>query len=132
MGLIAELKRRNVIRVAGLYVIISWLLLQVSDVVLPLLGVPDWGLRLILFLLLLGFVLAVVFSWVYEMTPEGLKKEHQVDRSQSITGETGGKINALIFGALLAAILLMLFQQFGPGGETGSEQIPRSLAQRSL
>ena len=73
MSLIAELKRRNVIRVAALYLVAGWLVLQVGDVVFPALGVPDWGLRFVLGLLVLGFPIAVIFSWVYEMTPEGLK-----------------------------------------------------------
>ena len=75
MGLIAELKRRNVIRVGLLYCIAAWLLLQVADVLFGLMGLPDWSLRLVFGLLLLGLPLALIFAWVFELTPEGLRRE---------------------------------------------------------
>ena len=99
-----ELKRRNVVKVAVLYLIASWLLLQVTDVLSSLLTVPDWTGSLVILLLLLGFVPVLIFSWVYEMTPEGLKREKNIDRSQSITGHTGRKINILIIALLVLAI----------------------------
>ncbi|TDJ31385.1 MAG: tetratricopeptide repeat protein [Gammaproteobacteria bacterium] len=110
--LFTELKRRNVFRVVLLYVIASWLILQVGDILMPALGVPDWGIKLVLGLLVLGFPLAVIFSWVFEMTPEGLKREKDIDRTQSITGETGGKINILIVGLLVVAVGLLAFNTF--------------------
>ena len=75
MSLFAELKRRNVIRVAIGYVVLSWLLLQAGDVLLQLLGVPDWGLRLVFAILALGFPVALVLSWIYELTPDGLRRD---------------------------------------------------------
>ena len=75
-----ELKRRNVIRIGALYAVAGWFLLQVADVLFGLLDVPGWGLRLVLGLLLLGFPLALIFSWVYEMTSDGLKRESEIDR----------------------------------------------------
>ena len=71
MKLLAELKRRNVVRVAIAYMVAGWLLLQVADVLVGIMGLPDWSLRLVLLFVMLGFPAAVVFSWVYEMTPEG-------------------------------------------------------------
>ena len=71
MGLVSELKRRNVFRVALLYVVASWLILQVTDVGVSLLGLPDWTGRFVFFILLIGFPLVMVFSWAYEITPEG-------------------------------------------------------------
>ncbi len=104
MSFLEELKRRNVAKVAVLYVIASWLLLQVTDVLSSLLPVPEWAGSFVVMLLMLGFVPALVFSWVYEMTPEGLKREKDVDRSQSVTPDTGRKINVLIIVMLALAI----------------------------
>jgi adenylate cyclase len=69
MSFIAELKRRNVIRMALLYAVASWVLLQIADVLFEPLGLPEWTFRLVLGLLLLGFPLALIFAWVFEMTP---------------------------------------------------------------
>jgi TolB-like protein/Flp pilus assembly protein TadD len=114
MGLIDELKRRNVIRVAVLYLVAGWLVIQISDVVFPALGVPDFGLRFIIGFLIVCFPLALIFSWVYEMTPEGLKKEREIDRTQSITPATGHKINALIIGLLVLAIVAVVADRLIP------------------
>ena len=74
MSLFEELKRRNVIRVVAAYMVLSWLLLQVGDTLLGALEVPDWGLKLLVALLVLGFIPTLVFSWAYELTPEGFQK----------------------------------------------------------
>ncbi len=84
MSVIAELKRRNVVRVAALYGLAAWLILQVADVLVPALGLPDWVMRFVALLLILGFPLVLIFSWVYELTPEGLKKQHEVFISRSV------------------------------------------------
>ncbi|MDX1572280.1 MAG: hypothetical protein R3200_17495, partial [Xanthomonadales bacterium] len=112
--LLTELKRRNVFKIGVLYVVTGWLLLQAGDVLFALLGLPDWTLKLVLGFLLLGFPVALVFSWIYELTPEGIKREKDVDRTQSITPETGQKINIAIGAGLALAIGLLLYQQFGP------------------
>ena len=104
MSLFQELKRRNVIRVAVLYAVSSWVLLQLADVLTSLLNVPDFAGSIVVMLLLLGFFPALIFAWVYEMTPEGLKRETDVDRSQSQTPDTGKKINAVIVVLLVIAI----------------------------
>ncbi len=109
-----ELKRRNVARVAVLYIIASWLILQVADVGVSLLGLPEWIGKAIFLLLALGFPLALIFSWVYEMTPEGLKKEKDIDRSQSITPATGHKINVLIIVLLILAIGTVVLDRLMP------------------
>ena len=83
--LFEELKRRNVLRVAFAYIVAAWLLLQVADVVINNIEAPDWVFRAILLLVLLGFPFALIFAWAFELTPEGLKKEKDVDRSESIT-----------------------------------------------
>ena len=104
MSLIQELKRRNVIRVAVLYLIAAWLLLQLTDVLSSLLSVPESAGSIVVMLLVLGFFPVLIFSWVYEMTPEGLKREVDIDRSQSVTPDTGKKINTLIVVLLVLAI----------------------------
>ena len=104
MNLFAELRRRNVIRIAVLYLVSSWVLLQLTDVLSSLLNVPESAGSIVVMLLILGFVPVLIFAWVYEMTPEGLKREVDVDRSQSQTPVTGKKINTLIVALLIIAI----------------------------
>ena len=104
MSFFGELKRRNVAKVAVLYIVASWLILQVTDVLASLLPVPEWTGSFVFVLLAIGFPLVLIFSWVYELTPEGLKREREVDRSQSVTHQTGRKINFLIVLLLLLEI----------------------------
>jgi TolB-like protein/Tfp pilus assembly protein PilF len=125
-NLLNELKRRNVFKVAVLYAVTGWLILQAADVLLDLFGIPDWGMKLIAVLLALGFLPAVIISWVYEMTPEGIKKEADVDRSQSVTDQTGAKINFVIAGLLAITVGLLAYEQWAPGDKMGSEQISQA------
>ena len=103
-----ELKRRNVVRVAVAYAVVAWLLLQVADVVLDNIEAPTWVFQAILLLLLIGFPVAIIFAWAFELTPEGLKKEEDVDRSESITHVTGRKLDFIIIGVLLVAVGFLL------------------------
>ena len=114
MSFIKELKRRNVIRVAIAYAIVGWLLVEVASVVLPTLLLPDWTLRILVLFVILGFPLALVFAWAYELTPEGLKKEKEVDRSKSVTHQTGRKLDFIIIGTLAVALSLSLYLNFQP------------------
>ncbi len=107
-----ELKRRNVVRVAIAYSVVSWLILQFTDVLIPLLGLPEWVGKLVFLLLAIGFPLALVFAWAYELTPEGLKREHEVDRSQSIASHTGRRLDFLIIGVLVVAVGMLLADKF--------------------
>ena len=107
-----ELKRRNVVRVAIAYAVVSWLLLQVADVVLDNIEAPTWVFQAILLLLVIGFPVAIIFAWAFEMTPEGLKREHEVDRSQSITSQTGRRLDFLIIGVLVVAVGVLLADKF--------------------
>ena len=110
MSLFSELKRRNVFRVAVAYVVMSWLLLQVADVLLQALAVPDWAFRLIFLVLAIGLVPVAIFAWAFELTPEGLKRDSEVDRSQSIAPETGRKLNYLTIAMVLIGIAVVLLQ----------------------
>ena len=100
MSFFDELKRRNVFRVGIAYVVVAWLIAQVADLVFDNISAPEWLMPALLFLLAAGFILALFFAWAFELTPEGLKKEKDVDRSQSITHKTGRKLDFVIIGVL--------------------------------
>src|SRR5216117_1343900 len=112
MNFFAELKRRNVIRFAGLYLVGSWLLVQVASTVLPMFGAPEWLPRSIVILLALGFVPALIFSWVFELTPEGLKRDEDVAPEQSITPRTGRRMDRMIIVVLVLALGYFAFDKF--------------------
>ena len=99
-----ELRRRNVVRVAVAYAIVGWLLVEVSSVLLPAFEAPDWVLRVIVLFVGVGFVLALVLSWAYEVTPDGMKRSHEVEATESITHVTGRKLDFAIIGALVLAL----------------------------
>ena len=111
-GIFSELKRRNVFRVAIAYVVVTWLLLQVVDILVPMLTLPEWVGRLVLLLLLIGFPIAMLFAWAFELTPEGVKLEKNVDRSQSITNVTGRKLDRTIIGVLVVALIAAVYANF--------------------
>ncbi len=111
-GLLAELKRRNVFKVGTAYVVLAWLVAQVTDVFLEPLGTPEWVIKTILVLLIAGLPLVLLFAWAYELTPEGLKREKDVDRSQSITYQTGQKLNLAIIGILVLALGYFAWDKF--------------------
>ncbi len=100
-----ELKRRNVFRVAIAYVIAAWLLIEISATTFPMLRLPEWTATFVTVLLMIGFPVALIFAWAYELTPEGLKKEKDVDRSESITHVTGRKLDFIIIGVLAVALI---------------------------
>jgi TolB-like protein/predicted Zn-dependent protease len=114
MSFFAELKRRNVIRMAVLYIVAGWVLLQIADVLFDPLGLPAWTFRMVLGLLLLGFPLALIFAWVFEMTPEGLKRERDIDRSASAVAHTGRKMNTVIVVLLVVAIAGLVIDRLIP------------------
>ena len=107
-----EVKRRNVSKVALVYIIAAWLTMQVVDVMFPALNVPAWLTSAIAVLLLIGFPFALIFAWAFELTPDGLKREQEVDRSQSITPQTGKKLNQLMTVALVLAVGFLLVDKF--------------------
>src|SRR5438132_10056265 len=107
-----ELKRRNVIRAAGLYLVGAWLLTQVASTVLPMFGAPDWLPRSIVILLAIGFLPALIFSWVFEMTPEGLKHDEDVAPEESIAPQTARRMNRTIIAVLILALAYFAFDKF--------------------
>jgi len=114
VSVFAELKRRNVFRVAALYLVAAWVFLQVGDLLFGLLGLPAWTNKLLFAGLVLGFVPALIFSWVYELTPEGLKREHEIERNASITAATARKLDLIVVGLLVVAIVVVAVERFIP------------------
>ncbi len=111
-GLFEELKRRNVVRVGIAYLVAAWLVLQIIDLVLENLPAPPWVMQVILLLTALGFPFALAFAWAFELTAEGLKRERDVDRSTSITPQTGRRLDRLIIVVLVIAVGLLLTDKF--------------------
>ena len=115
MTLFEELKQRNVVRVGIAYVVIGWFLAQVAEFAFENFGAPDWVLKSVVVVLLLGLPLALFFAWVYEITPEGVKKESEIDRSTSVAGEKGQMLNVVIAMFLVLAVALLLTDRFTGG-----------------
>jgi len=107
-----EIRRRNVARVAVVYAIAGWLVMQVADVMFPALKLPEWMITAVAALLLIGFPFALIFAWAFEMTPDGIKLEKHVDRSASITPQTGRKLDRLALVILSLAVAVLLFDKF--------------------
>jgi TolB-like protein/tetratricopeptide (TPR) repeat protein len=108
LSIFEELKRRNVIRVGVAYGIAAWFLLQISDLVLENIAAPDWVMQTIMLVLAIGFPVIVLFAWAFEMTPEGIKREKDVDRTTSITNQTGRNLDRMIIGVLVITVGYLL------------------------
>lgn len=112
MSFISELKRRNVIRMAGLYLVGAWLLAQIAGTLLPIFHTPEWILQTIILLLGIGFIPALVFSWVFELTPDGLKRDAEVTAEQSIAPQTARRMERMIIALFALALILFAFDRF--------------------
>jgi TolB-like protein/tetratricopeptide (TPR) repeat protein len=110
----SELKRRNVVRVGIAYAVTAWLVLQLADIIVDNFTVPGWMMSAIVLLLVCGFPIALVFAWAFELTPEGVKREKDVERSQSITRQTGRKLDRAIIVVLVLALGYFVFDKFSP------------------
>jgi len=123
VSLFTELKRRNVFRVALAYAVVAWLLMQVSETLAPVLLLPDWVTRFVVFVLLLGFPLALFLAWAFELTPEGIRPEKSVGREESIATATGRKLDFLIIGVLAIAVIFFAWDRFS-GDDTAPDTAP--------
>ena len=112
MSFFAELKRRNVIRVGIAYVLLGWVVLQGADFLLDLVGAPEWVIRALAVIGLVGLPFALFFAWAFELTPEGIRRDSEVDRTRSIARQTGARLNAVIIGLLATAVALLLVDRF--------------------
>jgi TolB-like protein len=123
VSLFGELKRRNVFRVGAAYAVVAWIVLQVSDTMVPALRLPDWVQSAVVLLLLLGFPIALLLAWAFELTPDGVKREAEIDRSESAA--TGGRrpLDYVIFTLLLVIVGIFAYDKFArdPGSETTTE-----------
>lgn len=120
--LFQELKRRNVFRVALAYLAAGWLVLQIVQLVLDSTSAPDWVMQAFLLAVAVGFPFSILFAWAYELTPEGVKREHEVDREKSIAQQTGRKLNRTIIIVLAAAVAFLLVDKFVLQDESGSAE----------
>src|SRR4051812_40184836 len=118
----AELKRRNVYKVAVAYAVVSWLLVQIATQVFPFFDIPNWTVRVVVLLLTLGFPVALVLAWAFEITPEGIKRESEIATDESITQHTGRKLIGITIAVAVAAGGMMAFQLLRPRLMT--ERIP--------
>jgi serine/threonine-protein kinase len=112
-----ELKRRNVYKAAVAYLVASWLLIQIATQVFPFFEIPNWAVRLVILLLILGFPAALIFSWAFEITPEGIKRESEIESDKSITRSTGRKLVGLTVLLAVIAASLLVFQLVRPKAE---------------
>src|ERR1044072_9156109 len=112
MNFLAELKRRNVYRVAVAYAVVAWLLLQAASIFLPAFDAPPWVMKRFIIVIILGFPVAPIFSWAFEITPEGIKLESEIEPSESIKRRTGRKIVAVTIALAVVAAGLLAFRLF--------------------
>jgi hypothetical protein len=139
VSVLDELKRRNVGRVAIAYAIVAWMIVEAMSVFAPALKMPEWVMSFVAVAALIGFPIALVLSWVYELTPAGLRRTNDVPADQSIARVTAQKLNYLIIGALAVALLFVVVDAYvlrkdagaiaPPGaGVPASEAAPSSAA----
>ncbi|HYJ06076.1 MAG TPA: hypothetical protein VEX43_13145, partial [Chthoniobacterales bacterium] len=107
----AELKRRNVYKAAVAYAVVSWLIVQIATQIFPVFSIPSWAVRLVILCLILGLPVVLVVSWIFELTPEGLKRTDEVALHESMARRTGRKLDFLIIAVLLVVITLLVLDR---------------------
>jgi len=125
----AELKRRNVYKVAIAYAIVAWLLLQAASILFPTFEAPPWTMKVFVAVIALGFPIALVLAWAFELTPEGIKRTEDVDLSKSVRHKTGRKLDFFIIAVLLLVIAILIFQRLRPNVSPAvSSSLEKSIA----
>jgi len=126
MGLLSELRRRNVLRMVVLYVVATWLIMQVVEVLMSLVGLPLWTGQVTLVVLAIGFPITLAFSWFYELTPEGMKLDKDVDAATSVAHATGRRMDFVVISLLAAALLVFAYDKWwiGPAPEQSIAVLP--------
>src|SRR6266567_6915887 len=114
----AELKRRNVYKVAVAYAVVAWLLIQASSIFLPAFDAPPWVMKIFIIVIIFGFPVALIFSWAFEITPEGIKLESEIEPNKSVTRRTGRKIVAVTIALAVVAAGLFVYQLVRPVGRS--------------
>ncbi len=126
MSLIAELKRRNVFRVGVAYAIVAWLLVEVASVLLPTFDAPDWVMKAFSSLVILGFPIALIFAWAFELTPEGIKRDEDVEPTESISRQTRRKLDFAIIGLLAVALIFVVLDNYILEAEPEQAEVGRA------
>ncbi|HKP93292.1 MAG TPA: hypothetical protein VJS88_05305 [Chthoniobacterales bacterium] len=121
-----ELRRRNMFRVAAAYAVVAWLLMQIATATFPYLEIPHWGVRLVIVLLLLGFPIALILAWAYELTPEGIKRTDEVPVIEPVKRRAGQRLNALIITVLTCAVAFLVYQRLH------SNDTPAGIPEKSI
>jgi TolB-like protein/Tfp pilus assembly protein PilF len=121
-----ELRRRNIFKVAAAYAVVSWLIIQVATATFPYLEIPTWGVRLVIALLILGFPIALILAWAYELTPQGIMRADEVPAAIAAK-RSGQKLNGVIIAVLGCAVAFLLWQRFRPG-EASTARPEKSIA----
>src|SRR5216117_3107383 len=125
----AELKRRNVYKVAIAYAVVAWLLMQVASQIFPFFEIPNWAVRLVVLLLIIGFPVALILAWAFELTPEGIKRAEDVDLSPTLSRKSGRKLDFFIIAVLLLVIATLIFQRLRPNVSPAiSSSLEKSIA----
>jgi len=132
MSFFAELQRRNVVRVGVAYVVIAWVAAQVAGFAVEIFGAPDWVMKIFVVFLALGLPFALFFAWAFELTPEGLKREKDVDRGASITTQTGRRLDFVIIGVLVVAVGILLLDKFYLQQSPGSDEVIVTTGRQSI
>ncbi|MDH3903832.1 MAG: hypothetical protein OES90_11490, partial [Xanthomonadales bacterium] len=112
MGFIEELKRRKVFKVAVAYVVVTWLLIQVADTLFPTFGAPEWVMRIFSIVLFLGFPVALIFAWIFDVTPKGVKRTPDSDQTEGTANTKGGKLPIYIAGTVLAVFVALVLNHY--------------------
>jgi len=129
MSIVSELRRRNVFRVAAAYLVVGWLLTEVLTTILPTLGAPDWASRAVILSFAFGFIPSVIFSWFYEITPDGIKRDHEVDHDYPANAGRRKKLDLFVVAVAIALIILVgLFGAQQISDEAGSSDMLASNA----
>jgi TolB-like protein/Flp pilus assembly protein TadD len=128
----AELKRRNVYKVAVAYAVVGWLLLQASSIFLPAFDAPPWVMEIFILVIIFGFPVALIFSWAFEITPEGIKLESEIELNKSIARRTGRKIVAVTIALAVVAAGLFVYQLVRSKSDIAGSSIAATIANKSI
>src|SRR2546427_9840762 len=128
----AELKRRNVYKVAVAYAVVSWLLIQAASIFLPAFDAPSWVMKIFIIVIIFGFPVAVIFSWAFEITPEGIKLESEIEPNKSISRRTGRKIVAVTIALAVVAAGLFVYQLVRSKSDSSGSPITATIANKSI
>src|SRR6266487_1865961 len=121
----AELKRRNVYKVAVAYAVVGWLLIQVATQVFPFLEIPNWAIRLVIMLVTIGFPIALILAWAFESTPEGIKRTERTDDELTKRSRNRAWVYVVMVAGVLSIGLFLLGRYTAPGKESASADMPQ-------